>query len=88
MTDFSLPIISPGQVYFNSGRTDYLVVTRNTRDHISYAGDNFTGRQDAEDFLFKRKPVNPETLPPDKFLALQALCSEPLSIGCSMSRIG
>ena len=45
------PLIVTGQIYLNEALNEYIIVTKNNRGQISYAGNGFMGRQIDEDFI-------------------------------------
>lgn len=81
------PIIVPGQVYLHTELNEYAVVTRSVRQQIQYrgikAGQVFSGMNEAEVFLERFGPVDPEDLTSEEAEGLTRLlpASTSLSVG-------
>ena len=58
-THFKNPIISIGQLYLNETLNEYIVVTKNDRGYISYAGNSCRGKLEGENFIEVFPPVDP-----------------------------
>ncbi len=81
------PIIVPGQVYLHTELNEYAVVTRSVRQQVQYrgikAGQVFSGMNEAEVFLERFGPVDPEDLTSEEAEVLTLLLPAPtaLSVG-------
>ena len=53
------PLILVGQLFLNENLNEYLIVTRNNRGQISYAGPGFRGSCEDHDFIDKFPAVDP-----------------------------
>ena len=58
-TLFKNPIISVGQLYLNETLNEYIVVTKNDKGYISYAGTTCCGKLEGENFIEAFPPVDP-----------------------------
>ena len=68
------PLIVTGQIYLNEALNEYIIVTKNNRGQISYAGNGFMGRQIDEDFIDAFPPVDPEDVSPEELNMLISFC--------------
>lgn len=70
------PLIFAGQLYLNSELNEYLIVTKNHREQIYYAGVGFRGHFEDETFLDHFKPVDPADVDPAELRVLESLCGD------------
>ena len=75
------PLVQEGQVYLNANLNDYLVVVKASAGHVYYAGKNFKGQQEVEDFVARFKPVDPDLLDAEEIAALQIYTPVTLKMG-------
>ena len=67
------PIIVPGQVYLHTALNEYAVVTKATKGDIQFKGLGFGGLNEAELFLERFGPVNPQDLDEEETKQLLSL---------------
>lgn len=53
---------------------EYLIVTGNNRGQVSYEGIGFKGQAEAETFIERFAPVDPDDVDPSEISALLELC--------------
>lgn len=69
------PMISAGQLFLNADLNEYLIVTKNARGQISYAGIGFKGHSEDQSFIERFQPVDPADVSSDEINALLAFCA-------------
>jgi hypothetical protein len=69
-------IILAGQVFFDDGKNEYLVVKHKHGEVVTYSGHGFRGMLEEEVFLEKFQPVDPEDLTVAEADYLSSLCAE------------
>lgn len=67
-------MISVGQLFLNAELNEYLIVTKNSRGQISYAGAGFRGHSEDHSFIERFDPVNPDDVSVDEIAGLLSLC--------------
>lgn len=67
-------IVQVGQVYYDEGKNDYLIVTRHQGDTTTYYGQGFRGMLETETFIDHFQPVDPADVLPDELRALLDFC--------------
>ena len=70
------PLVCVGQIYLHSDLNAYLIVTRNNRGQIHFAGDGFFGQAEDEEFVSRYGPVDPDDVDADEIAGLLTLCPE------------
>jgi len=68
-------IILTGQIYLDSDKNSYLVVTRKLGEVVSYAGCGFKGMLEDEVFIGRFQPVDPLDVEKQELDTLLAFCS-------------
>lgn len=68
------PLIFAGQLYLNSSLNEYMIVTKNTRGQVSYAGKGFRGSSSDCTFIEIFHPVNPQDVEPQEINDLLEFC--------------
>lgn len=68
------PVIVPGQLYLSEELNEYLIVTKNNRGQISYAGVGFKGHSEDQSFVERFRPVDPADVEPQEIQTLLDLC--------------
>lgn len=68
-------IILPGQIYLDSDKNSYLVVTRKHGEVVSYVGCGFKGMLEDEVFIGRFEPVDPADVEKEELDLLLANCS-------------
>jgi hypothetical protein len=53
------PLILAGQIYLQEELNEYLIVTKNVRGQVTYAGKGFVGQAEDQSFIEHFNPVNP-----------------------------
>ena len=73
MLPLRAPMISVGQLYYNEDLNEYLVVTKNERGQVRYAGTGFFGHSEDQSFIERFKPVDPRDLTDAETVSLLVL---------------
>lgn len=68
------PMIATGQVYLQADLNEYLIVTKNARGQITYAGKGFVGHAEDQSFIERFQPVDPLDVSADELDSLLQLC--------------
>lgn len=69
------PLISAGQIYLNSALNEYMIVTKNVRGQVHYAGLGFVGQVEDESFLKIFEPVDPADVLDAELASLLKFCA-------------
>ena len=64
------PLITVGQLFLNQTINEYLIVTKNVRGQIFYAGKGFRGHSEDDAFLDRFPPVDPQDVEPEELREL------------------
>jgi len=67
-------MILAGQLFLSEELNEYLIVTKNTRGQVQYAGVGFKGNSEDQSFVERFKPVDPCDVEPMEIVALLDLC--------------
>lgn len=68
------PLIAAGQLYLNSDLNEYLIVVKNERRQVTYAGKGFVGHSDDCTFLERFDPVDVADVHEDEVRMLLKFC--------------
>jgi hypothetical protein len=68
-------MIHAGQVYLNADLNEYLIVTRNNRGQVHYAGNGFLGQAEDQSFIERFGPVNPKDVDHEELIDLLCNCA-------------
>jgi hypothetical protein len=68
------PVIAAGQLFLNEALNEYLIVTKNQRGQIHYAGPGFKGFSEDHSFIDRFQPVDPADVEPAELRTLLELC--------------
>lgn len=68
------PIILAGQIYLQEELNEYLIVTKNARGQVTYAGIGFVGHAEDQSFIERFNPVDPTDVDPAEVEQLLTLC--------------
>lgn len=70
------PIILGGQLYLDTRKNAYLIVTKTRAGTISYSGIGFKGMLEDEQFILRFLPVDPADVANDELDGLIDLCPD------------
>lgn len=68
------PIIAAGQIYLNAELNEYMIITKNARGQVTYAGNGFVGHAEDQSFIERFKPVDHADVDQDEIVSLLKLC--------------
>jgi hypothetical protein len=68
------PVIATGQLFLNEALNEYLIVTKNVRGQIYYAGPGFRGFSEDNSFVERFQPVDPADVEPTELRTLIEFC--------------
>ena len=68
------PMIAVGQVYLQADLNEYMIVTKNARGQVTYAGKGFVGHAEDQSFIERFQPVNPVDVDSEEIDSLLNLC--------------
>ena len=68
------PIILVGQIYLQEELNEYMIVTKNARGQVTYAGNGFVGHAEDQSFVERFNPVDPTDVDPIEVAQLLTLC--------------
>lgn len=74
MIQFKAPLIKVGQLYLSSDHNEYIIVTKNNRGEIDYAGPGFRGRLEDQAFVARFQPVDPADVTAEELNVLLSFC--------------
>ena len=67
-------IVQAGQIYYDEGKNDYLIVSRHQGDTTTYYGNGFRGMLETDVFLDRFQPVDPADVEPSELRTLLDFC--------------
>lgn len=70
------PIIATGQIYLQAELNEYMIVTKNARGQITYAGNGFVGHAEDHSFIERFNPVDPADVSDAEIHVLLKLCPQ------------
>lgn len=68
------PIITVGQVYLQAELNEYMIITKNARGQVTYAGNGFVGHAEDQSFIERFNPVNPDDVDAVEVEVLLSYC--------------
>jgi len=68
------PIIAIGQIYLQAELNEYMIITKNARGQVTYAGKGFVGHAEDQSFIERFNPVNPDDVDASEVESLLSYC--------------
>lgn len=68
------PIIATGQIYLQAELNEYMIITKNARGQVTYAGKGFVGHAEDQSFIERFNPVNPDDVDAAEVELLLSYC--------------
>jgi len=67
-------MIAVGQLFLNAILNEYMIITKNERGQVTYAGSGFKGHAEDHSFIERFNPVNPNDVDAFEISDLLSMC--------------